>query len=92
MMILTIVCLKWPRGAGRVGHHHPVRAGIVRPPPGPHIDEGIGGSVIVTAVSRDKISCILGSLEIPILSLAVMVSYELTCDPARVKTNPGNLT
>ena len=61
MMILTIVRLEGPSGAGRVGHHHPVRAGIVRPPPGPHIDEGIGGSVIVTAV---------------------MVSYELTCDPA----------
>ena len=50
MMILTIVSLEGPRGAGRVGHHHPVRAGIVRPPPGPHIDEGIRRPSIVAAI------------------------------------------
>ena len=48
-MILTIVCLEGPGGPGRVGHHHPVRAGILRSPPGPDIDEGIWGFGIVTA-------------------------------------------
>ena len=49
MIILTIVCLEGPSGPGRVGHHHPVRAGILRSPPGPDIDEGIWGFGIVTA-------------------------------------------
>ena len=53
LLILTIVLyalLEGSSGAGRVGDHHPVRAGALRSPPCPDIDEGIGGPAIVAAI------------------------------------------
>ena len=50
MLLLTIVRLEGATGACGVRHHHPVRAGIVRPPPGPDIDEGIRCPRIVAAI------------------------------------------
>ena len=50
MIILTIVCLEGATGARRERDHHTVRAGAVRPPPGPDIDEGIRRPSIVAAI------------------------------------------
>ena len=50
VLLLTIVCLEGATSACGVRHHHPVRAGIVRPPPGPDIDEGIRCPRIVAAI------------------------------------------
>ena len=58
MIILTIVCLEGPRGPGRVRHHHPVSAGILRSPLGPDIDERIRRFGIVTAVRESyEVTC-----------------------------------
>ena len=50
MLILTIERLEGISGAGRVRDDHPVGASTLWPPPGPDIDEGIGGPAIVTAI------------------------------------------
>ena len=52
MLLLTIICLEGATGARWVRHHHPVRASIVRPPPGPDIDEGIRSAIIVTVIRK----------------------------------------